>query len=81
MTVLMGKIKSLGQEYAGSPRCFPVREYCNTAVADGTLLVPVRCMLKNCSLQRVQLGTYIFSKHILCDFASTLGVISVHINL
>jgi hypothetical protein len=29
----------------------------------------------------VQLGTYIFSKHILCDFASTLGVISVHINL
>ncbi|KAJ4448862.1 hypothetical protein ANN_00253 [Periplaneta americana] len=24
MTVLMDKIKSLGQEYAGSPRCFPV---------------------------------------------------------
>jgi len=27
MTVLMGKMKALGQEYAGSPRCFPVREY------------------------------------------------------
>jgi hypothetical protein len=27
VAVLMGKMKSLGQEYAGSPRCFPVREY------------------------------------------------------
>ena len=27
MTVLMSKIKSLGQEYAVSPRCFPVRKY------------------------------------------------------
>lgn len=48
MTVLMSKIKALGQEYAGSPRCFPVREYCNTS--NGTLLLLLRCMLKNCSL-------------------------------
>jgi nuclear pore complex protein Nup155 len=27
MTVLVGKMKALGQEYAGSLRCFPVREY------------------------------------------------------
>jgi hypothetical protein len=40
MTVLMGKMKALGQEYAGSPRCFPVREYrdpgqcrCNTVAS------------------------------------------------
>lgn len=24
MTVLMSKIKSLGQEYTGSPHCFPI---------------------------------------------------------
>ncbi|XP_033607158.1 nuclear pore complex protein Nup155 isoform X2 [Cryptotermes secundus] len=28
MAVLMSKIKSLGQEYGGSPRCFPVRGEC-----------------------------------------------------
>jgi hypothetical protein len=40
MTVLMGKMKALGVEYAGSPRCFPVREYhdpgqcrCNSVVS------------------------------------------------
>jgi nuclear pore complex protein Nup155 len=35
MAVLMSKIKSLGQEYAGSLRCFPVREYHEAGVPCG----------------------------------------------
>jgi len=46
MTVLMGKMKALGQEYAGSPRCFPVREYHG----------PGRCMLNNVALYKLFAG-------------------------
>ena len=46
MTVLMGKMNALGQEYAGSPRCFPVREYRH----------PGRCGLNNIASYKIYAG-------------------------
>jgi len=61
MTVLMGKIKSLGQEYVGSPRCFPVRELYYTG--------PCRCntvaLYEIYAGKSLPINTAVWSTHIL----------------